>query len=64
MASEVVPFYTSPTHDVFQQGLLILTTVDVILHLYCTFLIVRISTQPMRQYRRFMLFSAVRMVNS
>lgn len=60
MASDVVPFYKNPAHDVFQQVLLILTTVDVILHLYCTYLIVRVSTPPMRQYRRFMLFSAVR----
>lgn len=60
MASEVIPFYKNSAHGIFHQVLMIVTTVDVILHLYCTYLIVRVSTPPMRQYRRFMLFSAVR----
>lgn len=52
-------FATHPSHAIFHQIFTLITVVDVILQLYNFFLMLRVSTARLKEYRYFMALCTV-----
>lgn len=52
-------FATDSAHEVFRHVLSAYTSLDVVLQIYVAFLILRVSTDALKEYRYFMLLCTV-----